>query len=156
MTTTGRGDARVVVGVDGSEQSIRALKWAVILADRLSARVEAVLSWTLPATFGFPATGFGSLGADWDPQRDNEKYLAEVLDKAFPDGLPAGLTPTVVEGGAARALVERSAGARMLVVGSRGHGGFAGLLLGSVSQSVAEHADCPVLVVHGSEVPQAL
>ena len=59
----------------------------------------------------------------------------------------------VREGGAAKVLLEASEGAVMLVVGSRGHGGFAGLLLGSVSANVAEHAGCPVFIVHGDQPP---
>jgi nucleotide-binding universal stress UspA family protein len=66
---------------------------------------------------------------------------------------PPGLRTDVREGNAARVLLEASEGARMLVVGSRGHGGFAGLLLGSVSAACAEHASCPVLVLHGTTPP---
>jgi nucleotide-binding universal stress UspA family protein len=61
----------------------------------------------------------------------------------------------VSEGGAAKVLLDTSQGAIMTVVGSRGHGGFAGLLLGSVSANVAEHASCPVLVIHGDQAPPA-
>jgi nucleotide-binding universal stress UspA family protein len=66
---------------------------------------------------------------------------------------PAGLVTRVEQGGAARILIDVSQGANLLVVGSRGHGGFAGLLLGSVSSACAEHAACPVLVVHGETPP---
>ena len=73
----------------------------------------------------------------------------------FGDQRPAGLKLElqVREGGAAKVLLGASEGADMLVVGSRGHGGFAGLLLGSVSANVAEHASCPVFIVHGDQAP---
>jgi nucleotide-binding universal stress UspA family protein len=83
--------------------------------------------------------------------------MAKVLDDAvlavFGDQLPEGLRLLVQEGGAAKVLLDAGEGAVMLVVGSRGHGGFAGLLLGSVSANVAEHASCPVFIVHGDQGP---
>jgi nucleotide-binding universal stress UspA family protein len=79
--------------------------------------------------------------------------LEEAVDAAFPGGRPADLTLTVREGTPARVLIELSQTAAMIVVGSRGHGGFAGLLLGSVSSACSEHAKSPVLVVHGTTAP---
>ena len=69
------------------------------------------------------------------------------------DSRPARLQATVADGSPAKTLLQISEGARMLVVGSRGHGGFTGLLLGSVSAACTEHAHCPVLVVHGPTPP---
>jgi nucleotide-binding universal stress UspA family protein len=80
-----------------------------------------------------------------------EKVLEDTLQAAFGDQLPAGMVAEVREGGAARVLLDAAEGASLLVVGSRGHGGFAGLLLGSVSANVAEHASCPVLIIHGDQ-----
>ncbi len=91
--------------------------------------------------------------ADWDPSGDAEKFLAATVDEVFGAHRPQGLRLTVREGNAAKVLLEASGDARMLVVGSRGHGGFAGLLLGSVSAACAEHAICPVLVLHGTTPP---
>jgi nucleotide-binding universal stress UspA family protein len=82
-----------------------------------------------------------------------EKVLDDTVLAVFGDQPPAGLQRQVREGGAAKVLLEAGEGAIMLVVGSRGHGGFAGLLLGSVSANVAEHASCPVLVIHGDQAP---
>ena len=140
----------VVVGVDGSEQSIQALHWAARFAAATGARIKAVAVWEYPVTFGW------ALPANWSPREDAEKTLADTVGKALGADLAAEVTLAVREGGAAHVLLEESTDALMLVVGSRGHGGFAGLLLGSVSAAVAEHATCPVLVVHGDQpLPEA-
>ena len=137
-------ERRIVVGVDGSSYSEKALHWAAFLGLSLGARVQAVAAWDYPAAFGW-----ASVPSDWDPEKDMEKVLQEAVREAFGNRPPANLDLEVREGGAARVLIEASRGATMLVVGSRGHGGFAGLLLGSVSANVAEHASCPVLIIHG-------
>ncbi|MCG2623126.1 universal stress protein [Arthrobacter sp. I2-34] len=133
---------RIVVGVDGSEPSILALREAARLAETLGASVEAVTVWqeVYGLEMGWPV--------EWDPEDNAGKILATALERAFGDAAPAGLRSKVRRGQPARELIAESKGARMLVVGSRGHGGFAGLLLGSVSSACAEHAECPVLVVH--------
>jgi nucleotide-binding universal stress UspA family protein len=137
-------ERRIVVGVDGSRHSVEALRWAAYQASLLGARLNVVTAWEYPASFGWAA-----VPSDWDPAEDMEKVLQEAVRAAFGDEPPAGLELQVREGGAARVLLEACEGATMLVVGSRGHGGFAGLLLGSVSAGVAEHASCPVLIIHG-------
>jgi nucleotide-binding universal stress UspA family protein len=144
------GEHRIVVGVDGSEPSKQALRWGAHLAARFGARLEAVAAWDFPASYGF-----ASVPADWDPARDMRQALDETVQAAFGDQPLPGLRREVREGGAARVLIEASQGATMLVVGSRGHGGFTGLLLGSVSSNVAEHAPCPVLIIHGDQPPPA-
>lgn len=140
---------RVVVGVDGSQQSVQALRWADRLAASTGSRLEAIIAWEYPM-----ATGWGTtmMPFNYDLVADMEKVLIDAVDAAFGADRPAGLILTVREGHPARVLIECSAEALMLVVGSRGHGGFAGLLLGSISANVAEHAHCPVLVVHGDEL----
>jgi nucleotide-binding universal stress UspA family protein len=138
------GEHRIVVGVDGSRHSVAALRWGAFQAAALGARLEGVTAWEYPPSFGW-----ASVPSDWDPVKDMEKVLQEAVREAFGDEQPAALELSVREGGAAPVLIEASRGATMLVVGSRGHGGFAGLLLGSVSAGVAEHAPCPVLIVHG-------
>ena len=143
--------ARIVVGVDGSEQSKMALKWAAHLAAASGARIDAVLAWEYPVSFGW-AQGWTYTPDTWNPREDAEKSLVATVDEVFGSDRPADMKLLVQEGNAARILLDQSKGATMLVVGSRGHGGFAGLLLGSVSQRVVTHARCPVVVVHAPAV----
>ena len=140
------GAGRVVVGVDGSPPSQQALRWGAHLAAAFGAGLDAVTSWDFPA-----AAGWGPVPSGWDPSQDMRKVLDDTIQQVFGDQPPAGLRRQVTEGGAAQVLLDASQGAIMLIVGSRGHGGFAGLLLGSVSANVAEHATCPVLVIHGDQ-----
>jgi nucleotide-binding universal stress UspA family protein len=154
MTAPAPAPSRIVVGVDGSEQSKLALRWAAYVARLGSATVDAVMAWDYPVTFGWSA-GWSYPDGGWTPQEDAEKALAEALAEVYGEQPPAGLRRFVEQGNAAKVLLDHSDGATLLVVGSRGHGGFAGLLLGSVSANCAEHAPCPVLVVHGNEPPPA-
>lgn len=142
------GDTRIVVGVDGSRPSEQALRWSAHIAAMLSARLEAVTAWEYPASYGWAA-----VSPDWNPARDMENVAADSIQAVFGDQPPDGLHVQVREGGAAKVLLDACQGAVMLVVGSRGHGGFSGLLLGSVSANVAEHAPCPVLIIHGDQPP---
>lgn len=132
---------RVVVGVDGSPESRLALARARELAEQSGAVLEPLISWQhppLPAAFVI---------SDWSPERDCANVLRECLAEQFGDAVPDWVHPWIESGPAAHDLIEASRGAELLVVGSRGHGGFAGLLLGSVSSACAEYAHCPVLVV---------
>jgi len=144
----GAGEGRIVVGVDGSEPSQQALRWGAHFAAAFGARLDAVIAWEFPSSYGW-----ASVPPDWNPGQDMEKVLEDTVPAVFGDQPPAALHQQVREGGAARVLLEACKGATMLIVGSRGHGGFAGLLLGSVSSNVAEHASCPVLVIHGDQAP---
>jgi nucleotide-binding universal stress UspA family protein len=146
----GAGEARIVVGVDGSSHSAQALRWGAYLAATLGGQLDAVTAWEFPTTYGWAA-----VPPQWDPAGDMKKVLDDTVRAVFGDQPPAGMRRQVLEGGAAKVLLDASQGATMLVVGSRGHGGFAGLLLGSVSANAAEHAPCPVLVIHGDQGPPA-
>jgi nucleotide-binding universal stress UspA family protein len=152
MTTARSPEPRIVVGVDGSEQSKQALRWAARLAEVFGARIDVIGAWQIPA-----ATGWTVATNDWNPQEDTEKLLVAVVDEVFGTQRPRDLLAVAREGNAAHVLIEASRKATLVVVGSRGHGGFAGLLLGAVSAHVAEHAHCPVVVVHGENgVPEAV
>ena len=136
---------RLVVGVDGSEPSKAALRWAArFLASEDGGRIDAVIAWHVPASYGWAGP------PDWRPDEDAGKVLTEAVDAVFGADRPPGMRLIVREGNPAKVLLGESKGAGLLVVGSRGHGGFVGLLLGSVSAKCAEHATCPVLVVHGT------
>jgi len=133
---------RIVVGVDGSETAQAALRWAVDEARRRDANVEAVFAWHQPFVTGYAYMGETDLG-------NFEEEAQQILDTAV-DALDATgihIERKLVTGGAAPALVDEAKGAALVVVGSRGRGGFAGLLLGSVSQQVAHHAPCPVVII---------
>jgi len=136
--------AHIVVGVDGSQPSLDALSWAVNYAALVGADVDAVISWHYPVN-----AGPGGFPSDWIPADDARKVLADAVETALGKGVPPTLRQLVREGNAAQVLLDETKDAQLLVVGSRGHGGFAGLLLGSVSANCAEHAQCPVLVIHG-------
>lgn len=138
----------IVVGVDGSESSKLALRWAARIARAENARIDVVGAWEWPYAYGWAA-----LPVEYSPKDDVEKVLTEVVDEVFGAERPTGLRIGVLEGDPARLLIELSKTALMIVVGSRGHGGFTGLLLGSVSSKVAELAKCPVLIAHGAAVP---
>ena len=141
---------RIVVGVDGSPPSKVALRWAACLARSWpGAEIEAVSAWHVPSSYGWT-----TLAPDnWNPREEAERYLRAAVAEALGDDQPPKLVLTVEEGLPTRVLLRHSQHASMLVVGSRGRGGFAALLLGSVGRGCVEHATCPVLVVHGDTVP---
>jgi nucleotide-binding universal stress UspA family protein len=139
--------AMIVVGVDGSEESKEALRWALEEARLRDATLRAVYAWHNPYLL---APGFGP-PEDFRPDALREQ-AAETLDAVIKEVVgtsDVNVDTVVVEGPAGSVLVEAAEGAELLVVGSRGHGGFVGLLLGSVSQQCVTHAPCPVLVVRG-------
>ena len=148
MTTqsTGEHEHRIVVGVDGSGPSKAALAWAVRQATLTGATVEAVIGWEVPANFGSPVPVAPVPGFD---ELAREVVTLAIADVSSP-GEQVTIRPKVVEGNAAQVLLDASAGAELLVVGSRGHGGFVGALLGSVSQHCVHHAACPVVVIRHS------
>ena len=135
---------RVVVGIDGSEASARALGWAFQEARRRDATLDVVYAWHLPPAGGYPyLAGYLDIGLF---QADAQRVLDVTLSRQNLHGVE-GVHPILIQDGAARALLDTAKGADLLVVGSRGHGGFTGLLLGSVSHQVALHAPCPVVIV---------
>ncbi|MFJ4825794.1 universal stress protein [Streptomyces bacillaris] len=136
---------RIVVGVDGSDPSIKALHWAVRQAELTGDTVEAVNSWEYPATSW--ASMMPGLPEDFDPQALATVSLNEALEEALGEEGAAKVTKIVVIGNPAQTLLDRARGANLLVVGARGRSGLKATLLGSVSLHVTQHAPCPVTVV---------
>jgi nucleotide-binding universal stress UspA family protein len=160
-TGKGAGTGTIVVGVDGSAGSDAALRWAVAEARLRGSRLRVVHAYQLPHV---PLTevGVGAAGGMALPtvftedgerlRRAVEAQARRVLDEAL-GRLDGGSTEgleierVAAEGPPAQTLIDASRGAELLVVGSRGRGGFLGLLLGSVSQQCAHHPPCPVVIL---------
>ena len=140
-------NGKIVVGVDGSTGSIAALHWAYNEAQVRNCRLEILSAWHFPVAVSMP--GMLAMPAPEDLQDSTRTSLLQLLQKegVTADG-PVEVTTAVGEGNAAELLLTACKQADLLVVGSRGHGGFGGLLLGSVSQQCVTHAKCPVVVVH--------
>ena len=139
----------IVVGVDGSEQSQEALRWAAAEAKLHEEPLEAVMAWGYLDQHHVPAES-QRFEPDYDERHARAAlahYVTEVLGPDAADDI--GLRPTCDL--PARALLEAGRDAAMLVVGARGRGGFASLLLGSVSQKVLHHATCPVAVIRSGQ-----
>ena len=141
--TASSGRGRIVVGVDGSVGSQHALRWAARQAELTGAALEIIVGWQFPAFFGWAPAG--------PDQVDFAKIAGETLSTAVSDVFgpepPDWVSTRVTEGYPPQVLVDASAGADLLVVGSRGHGGFADMLLGSVSTFCVQHARGPVTVI---------
>jgi nucleotide-binding universal stress UspA family protein len=140
--------AKIVVGIDGSEPSEDALRWAVEEGRVHGALVVAVHAWeppVLPADVE-PVPARDYVGILAEVQEAAERLVEESVRKVAGAEAGARVDAVAVEGRAAEVLVDAAADADLLVVGSRGLGGFLGLLLGSVSQQCVNHAPCPVLV----------
>jgi nucleotide-binding universal stress UspA family protein len=146
---TKQRNSLIVVGVDNSEGARAALRFALDEAKLRQATLRAVHSWQFGYIGGLGIEGYAPVvGADLSDLRSAaEAVLDATLHEAVPDADGLVIERRVVEGSPATVLVDESRNADLLVVGSRGHGGFAGLLLGSVSQQCAHHAECPVVIV---------
>ncbi|MFE4591812.1 universal stress protein [Streptomyces laurentii] len=138
---------RIVVGVDGSAPSLKALKWAARQAAATGDTVQAVISWEYPASW---ATLMPGVPPEFDPEGLAEQILDETVSKALPPDQAAAVTLAVVGGNPSQALIDAAKGAELLVVGDRGRSGFKAAVLGSVSSNVSQHAPCPVVVVRGT------
>jgi nucleotide-binding universal stress UspA family protein len=137
----------VVVGVDGSKSSAKAIDFAFDQADALGARVLAVHAWSSPFRT-YEDDGRSMLQFDDDDVTDSARVLvAEAVAGAAADHPDVGWDTRLASGPASRALLLAAESAALVVVGSRGRGGFTGLLLGSVSQTVLHHAHCPTAIV---------
>ncbi|MEU6966473.1 universal stress protein [Kitasatospora aureofaciens] len=135
-------ERRIVVGIDGSEPSKAALRWAVGQAVLTGAVVHAVAAWEYPSLYGW----FAPMVDEGFEQAAHRTLTAEVDDVIGPER-PVAVRESLVLGHAAQVLLEAAEGADLLVLGSRGRGTFARTLLGSVSTRCAVHGACPVVIV---------
>ncbi len=135
----------VVVGIDGSPESRDALRWAADEAQARGAPLRVVTCWSFPAMPWGPYQP--PLSGDEFAQGASNVALDEIRSVLGREPDDETLSLDVIEGAPSLRLLEYADRAQLLVVGSRGRGGFAGLLLGSVSQHLAEHADCPVVII---------
>lgn len=131
---------RIVVGVDGSEGSKCALRWAARQAELTGASLDVVLAWEVPVVPYGVWTGYDAGGRAVETL---DATVQEILVRSDQSHVVA----TATEGRPQFTLLEAAKQADLLVVGSRGHGSFASLLLGSVSEHCATHASCPVVIV---------
>ena len=135
---------KIVVGMDESVNAVAALHWAIDHSDPATDEITVVRVWQFPVTGGMEALAF-----EWpDLEAENMTILERSVAKAL-EGVdnPPKIHNVVLEGHRGHKLIDEASGADMIVVGSRGHGGFSGLLLGSTSTYVVHHAPCPVVVV---------
>jgi nucleotide-binding universal stress UspA family protein len=138
---------RIVVGVDGSKESRAALEWACELADQRGAEVVAVTTWTVPPQPTDPPYGSFPWGNSVDFTESSRQLLAEAVADVATAHSKVKISQHVAAGNAAAVLIEFSKEADLVVVGAKGHGGFTGMLIGSVSQHVLAHSACTVVVV---------
>ena len=137
------GFSRILVGVDGSEASVEALREAQRLAVPFGAQLEALACWDYPQM----RDGYLMMGIERFEENAGQ-ILNQSVAEAFGPERPGNVRTMLVQGSARTSLIEASKEADLLVVGRRGHGGFGGLLIGSVSSACVAYAHCPVLVVH--------
>jgi nucleotide-binding universal stress UspA family protein len=142
---------KIVVGVDGSEMSKDALRWAVEDARARGAEVVALHAYEVPvpAPDAMPAPPVDLPALVAEAHALAQQLAAEVVDEVVGNTVSVDVAPIAVEGAAARVLLDASRDADLLVVGSHGHG-LSGLLLGSVSLECAQHAACPVVIYRGA------
>jgi nucleotide-binding universal stress UspA family protein len=143
MTAQSSSDtSRIVVGYDGSQSSADALAWAVRQTVLTGSTLAVVMTWEWPNSYGWAVP----IPDDFDPEADVRTVLDTAVAGIRDDHPTLKLEPQLISGHPAPALVEASKGADLLVVGSRGHGEFVGMLVGSVSEYCVTNAHCPVLV----------
>jgi nucleotide-binding universal stress UspA family protein len=149
----------VVVGVDGSRGSTEALHWAIAEARVRKTPLRAVHAWVYVQPVVPPLIGYPYSAEDIYSLVDDRRQAAEqMLERATTELAEAHgieIERVLAQGSAARVLIEAVGPDDLLVVGSRGNGGFTSLLLGSVSQQCALHAPCPVVIVRGTKAPNA-
>jgi len=134
----------IVVGVDGSEPSLKALRWAAQQARLTGATLRVLTTWEVATGTGWVPT----FPVDYDPQAVARQALDEAVTETLGADPDVAVERIVKEGHAAPVLLAAAKDADLLVVGSHGHGAFAGMLIGSVSEHLVRHAPCAIVVVH--------
>ena len=138
---------QIVVGVDGSQSSLAALRWAVRQAGLTGAPLEIVSAWEWPASYlGWEAPD----PPDYDPADEAQRQLDKAVSAVLTPGDAIEVRRSVIEGHPAPVLEALSRTADLVVVGSHGHRELAGMLLGSVSEHLITHCHCPVVVIRGT------
>jgi nucleotide-binding universal stress UspA family protein len=148
MTSDGEARQVVLVGVDGSPESVAALAWASHYAAVTDTMVRAVRAWHYPATLGVPE-GKAPEAVTGEVERGMRDDLARAVAQVYPEAPEGQVEMEVRYGHPAQVLIDASKDASLLVVGHRGHGAFTGMLIGSVSTHCVTSASCPVVVVRG-------
>lgn len=138
---------KIVVGVDGSTESRAALAWACEEAERAGVAVTAVSVWTVAPPPSVPPFGGFPWGTSTELPDAVRSMLADVVAETQAEFPNVDIGQHVVAGNAAQELIRLSKDADLVVVGARGHGGFSGMLIGSVSQHVLAHSACSVVVI---------
>jgi nucleotide-binding universal stress UspA family protein len=136
------GTGRIVVGLDGSPSSLEALSWAARQADLTGSTLDILMTWEWPSSYGWAVP----VPDDFDPESGVQKVLDTAVAGVRAEHAGLGVDARLVNGHPAPSLIEASKGADLLVIGSRGHGEFVGMLIGSVGIHCAANAHCPVLV----------
>jgi len=134
----------IVVGVDGSEPSLNALRWAAEQARMTGATLRVLTTWQVATGTGWVPT----FPVDYDPQAVARQALDEAVTETLGADPDVAVERIVKEGHAAPILLAAAKDADLLVVGSHGHGAFAGMLIGSVSEHLVRHAPCAIVIVH--------
>ena len=145
---------RWIVGLDGSECAANALEWAAANADGRASDVELVTAWQTPVVGAYPMAAPMVMPFDDAEMHDAAAHDVAVVAGELDTRLEVPVTATVGHGGPAQVLLEASSSAALLVIGSRGRGGFARLLLGSTSTQCATHASVPTVVVPSDAEPK--
>jgi nucleotide-binding universal stress UspA family protein len=146
-TRDNRDRPEVLVGVDGSEPSKSALRWAVRYAKAMGETVHAVIAWEYPTMFGLELV----LGIEADFAADALTVLTDTVDETLGPNPEVKIRTSALEGNPALVLVREAHGADILAVGYRGRSTFAAITLGSVSLHCVSHAPCPVVVARKAQ-----
>jgi nucleotide-binding universal stress UspA family protein len=146
--TNGAGAGQVVVvGVDGSAQSIAALRWAAKYGAATGATIRAVRVWHYPSAATPTPEGKAPPAVTEEVRQEMQEQLDDAIGQVYPDGLPDNVQTRIAYGHSAATLIDESREADLLVLGNKGYSALTGVLIGSVSLHCVTHAVCPVTVV---------